>query len=52
MVTMQLVPVIADATGWQWAFAVLAFGPVAGIVAVRRFQALARARSSSGVVAG
>lgn len=40
MVTIQGVPVIADRTGWQWAFAVLALGPVFGITAVRRLATL------------
>ena len=43
MVTIQLVSAIAAKTGWQWAFAVLAFGPAAGIVSVR---ALVRVRSA------
>ncbi len=38
MVTIQLVPWIADAVGWQWAFAVLAIGPAAGIAAIRRIS--------------
>jgi len=43
MVTMQLVPAIAARTGWQWAFALLALGPLAGIASIR---ALTRLRSS------
>ncbi|MCY4400446.1 MAG: MFS transporter [Gemmatimonadetes bacterium] len=35
--TIQAVPVAAGAVGWAWAFAVLALGPSAGIVAIRRF---------------
>ncbi len=42
MVTIQLIPVMADARGWRWAFAILALGPVAGIWAIRR---LVRART-------
>jgi predicted MFS family arabinose efflux permease len=42
---MQLVPLIAQRTGWRWAFAVLALGPVAGIGAIRKLAAL-RAGSS------
>lgn len=42
MVTIQLIPVMVDARGWRWAFAVLALGPVAGIWAIRR---LVRARA-------
>lgn len=40
-VTIQLVPAVADAVGWRWAFPVLALGPAAGIAAIRR---LARTR--------
>lgn len=36
MVTIQLVPAIAGAAGWRWAFAVLAIGPVLGIESIRR----------------
>lgn len=43
MLPMQLVPTIAQRTGWRWSFAVLALGPIAGIVAIRRFASL-RAR--------
>ena len=38
--TIQAVPVVAGITGWAWAFAFLAFGPAAGIVAIRRFRRL------------
>jgi MFS family permease len=38
MLTIQLVPAIAGATGWRWAFAVLALGPTAGIAAIRRLS--------------
>jgi len=40
MLPMQLVPLIAQRTGWRWAFAILALGPLAGIAAIRRFAAL------------
>jgi sugar phosphate permease len=45
MLPMQVVPLIAQRTGWRWAFAVLALGPVAGIAAIRKLAAL-RAASS------
>jgi len=35
MVTIQGLPWIAGRIGWQWAFALLAIGPVAGIAAIR-----------------
>ncbi len=44
MVTIQGIPVIAARTGWQWAFVVLALGPVTGIAAIR---ALSRLKSAS-----
>jgi sugar phosphate permease len=45
MLPMQVVPLIAQRTGWRWAFVVLALGPVAGIAAIRKLAAL-RAASS------
>jgi MFS family permease len=36
MVTIQLIPVLVEAVGWQLAFPVLALGPAAGIGAIRR----------------
>ena len=39
-VTVQAVPSMAAAVGWRWAFPVLALGPAAGIVAIRRFARL------------
>lgn len=38
--TIQVVPVVAGIAGWAWAFAFLAFGPAAGIVAIRRCRRL------------
>jgi MFS family permease len=40
MLPMQLVPLIAQKTGWRWSFAMLALGPLAGIAAIRRFAAV------------
>jgi sugar phosphate permease len=40
MVTIQGIPLLASRLGWQWAFAVLSLGPVAGIAAVRRLVRL------------
>jgi len=45
MLPMQIVPLIAQRTGWRWGFALLALGPVAGIAAIRR---LAAVRGSTG----
>lgn len=36
IVTIQGVPLVAEAIGWQWAFAALALGPAAGVWAVRK----------------
>ena len=35
MVTIQLVPPLATAVGWRWAFTVLAVGPALGIWSIR-----------------
>ena len=40
IVTIKLVPVIADSAGWGLAFALLGIGPVAGIYAMLRLRAL------------
>ena len=45
MVTIQLVPVIAEAAGWRWAFPALAAGPVFGIGAMRRLRNVRGLRS-------
>ena len=34
--TIQLIPPMAARVGWEWAFAVLAVGPLLGIAALRR----------------
>jgi MFS family permease len=41
--SVQMVPPIAARLGWRWAFPLLALGPAAGIVAIRRLAALRRA---------
>ncbi len=41
-VTIQLVPMLVHQVGWRWAFAVLSFGPMAGIAAMVRFASLRR----------
>jgi MFS family permease len=38
--TIQLVPPIVGAVGWQWAFPLFAVGPAAGIAAIRRLLTL------------
>lgn len=37
-VTIQLVPYLAESSGWRWAFAALAAGPALGIAAIRRLE--------------
>jgi hypothetical protein len=39
-ITIQLVPPMVNRVGWGWAFPLLALGPFAGIVAIRRLVAL------------
>jgi hypothetical protein len=42
MVTIQGLPALAGRIGWQWSFALLALGPVAGIGSIRRLVRLKR----------
>jgi len=42
MVTIQGIPLVAEQIGWQWSFAVLALGPLAGIASIRRLVRLRR----------
>jgi MFS family permease len=39
MVSMRLIPVVANAAGWRWVFLLLVPGPVLGALAMRRLQA-------------
>lgn len=39
MVTIQAIPVAVGVVGWSWAFAILALGPAAGILSIRRLEA-------------
>lgn len=48
-VTIQLVPWLAERTGWSWAFVILALGPMVGIAAIRR---LVRSRPARAEHAG
>ena len=43
MATIQMVPAIAVACGWRWAFPVLALGPALGIAAIARLKLHAKA---------
>ncbi|MGA8038524.1 MAG: MFS transporter [Acidimicrobiia bacterium] len=49
MVTIKGVPLIADVTGWRWAFPVLALGPTLGVIAMIR---LARSPMSTQLAGG
>ena len=44
VLTIALVPVVAQATDWRWAFWLLVPGPLLGAVAMRRFRLVAPAR--------
>ena len=44
IVTIRLVPLIEDASGWGWAFAFLAIGPAVGVAAMMRLRALPESR--------
>ncbi len=45
LVTIRGVPLLAEVWSWQWAFPLLALGPLAGIEAMRRFGRVAPGRS-------
>lgn len=49
VVTIFLVPVLRDASGWWLAFAVLAPGPVVGIIAMQRLQRITIPTAASAV---
>ncbi len=38
LVTIRLIPPVVGVVGWDWAFAILALGPLVGIWAARRLQ--------------
>jgi MFS family permease len=48
--SIQLVPVVTARSGWAAAFAMLALGPVAGILAIRRLAGLRSVAESGGAV--
>jgi MFS family permease len=48
MASIQLVPRLVAAVGWEWAFAALAVGPALGIAAMRRLLARRRAMPHAG----
>jgi MFS family permease len=46
--TIWLIPGLEDAFGWRWAFAFLAPGPIAGIIAMLRLRSLPEAEQVAG----
>ena len=46
--TIWLVPILEDAFGWRWAFAILALGPALGVVAMLRLKSLPEAARIAG----
>lgn len=46
--TIWLIPFVASQAGWQWAFALLAPGPVLGIVSMLRLKSLPEAERLAG----
>jgi hypothetical protein len=47
--TIWLIPIVQNAVGWQWTFALLAPGPAIGTVAMLRLRArLESARNAAG----
>jgi MFS family permease len=48
MASIQLVSALSTMVGWQWAFPILAIGPVAGVASIRQLQRLkGRGRTGS-----
>jgi len=46
--TIWLVPLVEDAVGWRWTFALLAPGPALGVLAMLRLRSLPEARAIAG----
>jgi MFS family permease len=46
MVSIQLVPPLAESVGWRWAFVLLALGPALGIASIRQLIAFRRGARS------
>jgi MFS family permease len=45
--SIQIVPLIAAATGWRWAFAILALGPMGALWSIRHIEALTHRGSAA-----
>ncbi len=48
MVTIRLIPELADAWSWQWAFPILAIGPAIGVMAMVRLKRSPASRALAG----
>lgn len=48
LASIRLVPVVESRVGWEWAFAFLALGPVAGVAAMSTLRQLPEAASIAG----
>jgi MFS family permease len=46
--TIWIIPIVEEATTWRWAFAVLALGPLVGILSMVRLKALPEAARIAG----
>ncbi len=47
-ISIWRLPVVKDLSGWGWAFAILALGPVVGITAMLRLRSLPESRNLAG----
>ncbi|MEE8045970.1 MAG: MFS transporter [Dehalococcoidia bacterium] len=47
-VSIWLLPIVKDSSGWGWAFAMLAIGPVVGTAAMLRLRSLPEAKNLAG----
>ncbi len=47
-ISIWLLPIVKDLSGWGWAFAILALGPVVGITAMLRLRSLPESRNLAG----
>jgi MFS family permease len=47
-VSIWLLPIVKDSSGWGWAFAMLALGPIVGTAAMMRLRSLPEAKNLAG----
>jgi MFS family permease len=48
LITIRLIPVLVDLTGWSYAFAFLSIGPAVGVIAMSKLRSLPSARRLAG----